>query len=50
LSYDQVAARLGITRNAVKNHMVLSMKILKTSVEKDLGISLGLFFLILYGA
>ena len=49
-SYDEVAAQLGISRNSVKNHMVHSMKILKASVEKDLGISLSLFLLILYGA
>lgn len=46
-SYEEVATALGISRNAVKNHMVASMKILRTSVEKDLGISLGVLLVIL---
>lgn len=50
LSYDEVAAQLGISRNSVKNHMVYSMKILKAAVEKDLGIPLSLFLLILTGS
>lgn len=40
-SYDEVAFAMGISRNAVKNHMVSSMKILSASVKKDLGISLS---------
>jgi RNA polymerase sigma-70 factor (family 1) len=48
-SYDEVAAQLGISRHSVKNHMVHSMKVLKAAVEKDLGIPLSLFLLILYG-
>jgi RNA polymerase sigma-70 factor (family 1) len=50
LSYNEVAAQLGISRNSVKNHMVHSMKILKAAVERDLGIPLSLFLIILYGA
>lgn len=46
-SYDEVANALGISRNAVKNHMVLSMKILSTAVKRDLGISLALFLTII---
>ncbi|ATP59048.1 RNA polymerase sigma-70 factor [Pedobacter ginsengisoli] len=46
-SYDEVATALGISRNAVKNHMVASMKILRTAVEKDLGISLGVILVML---
>ncbi|WP_438871731.1 RNA polymerase sigma factor [Pedobacter panaciterrae] len=46
-SYEEVATALGISRNAVKNHMVASMKILRTSVERDLGISLGVLLVIL---
>ena len=42
-SYEEVAQMLGISRNAVKNHMVHSMKILGNSVKKELGISLILF-------
>ncbi|MGF7082804.1 RNA polymerase sigma factor [Mucilaginibacter sp. UYCu711] len=41
-SYKEVAGVLGISRNAVKNHMVLSMKILGSSVKKELGVSLTL--------
>lgn len=41
-SYDEVACALGISRNAVKNHMVGSMKILSASVKKDLGVSLSI--------
>jgi RNA polymerase sigma-70 factor (family 1) len=40
-SYDEVATELGISRNAVKNHMVGSMKILSASAKRDLGISLS---------
>jgi RNA polymerase sigma factor (sigma-70 family) len=49
MTYDQVARELGITRNSVRNHMVLSMKILRSAVSKELGISLSLFLVILYG-
>lgn len=47
LSYDEVAARLGISRNAVKGHMVASMKRLRTFAEKDLGVPLT-FLLLLF--
>ncbi|SHG08903.1 RNA polymerase sigma factor [Pedobacter caeni] len=40
-SYEEVATALGISRNAVKNHMVGSMKILSASAKRDLGISLS---------
>jgi len=38
-SYDKAAGLLGISRNAVKNHMVYSMKKLTAYIRKDLGIS-----------
>lgn len=41
-SYDEVAAMLGISRNAVKKHMVKSMKIISSAVQKDLGLPLGM--------
>lgn len=41
-SYDEVAALLGISKNAVKKHMMRSIKSLKAAAEKDLGISFGL--------
>jgi RNA polymerase sigma-70 factor (ECF subfamily) len=46
-SYDEVSAQLGISRNAVKGHMVASMKKLKAYAEKDLGISLSLLVVLL---
>jgi RNA polymerase sigma-70 factor (ECF subfamily) len=39
-SYDEVAAALGITRDAVKSRMVYAMKTLRSSVEKEMGLSL----------
>ncbi|EHQ31203.1 RNA polymerase sigma factor [Mucilaginibacter paludis] len=47
-SYDEVADILGISRNAVKNHMVFSMKILSNSVKKELGISLSILLTVLF--
>jgi len=49
-SYEEVADVLGISRNAVKNHMVLSMKMIGSSVKKDLGISLALLLACIFGA
>ncbi|WP_290306312.1 RNA polymerase sigma factor [Mucilaginibacter flavus] len=45
-TYDEVAQELGISRNAVKNHMVASMKVLSFSLKKEFGISLGIFLAI----
>lgn len=39
-SYDEVASELNITRDAVKKHMVRSIKMLRETVERDLGITL----------
>ena len=47
-SYEEVAAAMGISKNAVKNHMVFSMKLLRSSVEKDLGISMGVLLVALF--
>lgn len=49
-SYEEVAEILGISTNSVKSHMVLSMKRLKASVEQELGISFGVFLVLLYSA
>lgn len=38
-SYQEVSAQLGISRNAVKNHMVHSVKKLKAFAQKDLGLT-----------
>lgn len=46
-SYKEAAATLGVSKNAIKNHMVLSMKALKPAVEKYLGLSLNLFLALL---
>jgi RNA polymerase sigma-70 factor (family 1) len=40
-TYEEVALELGISKSAVKNHMVFSMKVLKNAVEQELGISLA---------
>ncbi len=45
-SYDEVADLLGISRNAVKKHMVKSMKILSEAVKKDLGLPLSVALVI----
>ena len=39
-TYDEVAKSLNISRNAVKNHMVHSMKVLSSSIKKEFGIYL----------
>ena len=44
LSYEQAASCLHISRNAVKGHMVASMKKLRSVAKKDLGISFSLLF------
>ncbi len=46
-SYDEVAVILGISRHAVKKHMVRSMKALKDAAEGELGITLSVFLAIL---
>lgn len=40
-SYDEAAEILGISRSAVKKHMIKSMKTLGDAVKRDLGIPLG---------
>lgn len=42
-SYDEVAAALGITRDAVKSRMMHAMKTLKNSVEKEIGLPFAVF-------
>jgi RNA polymerase sigma-70 factor (family 1) len=46
-TYEEVAQELGISKSAVKNHMVFSMKVLKASVEQELGVSLATVFAII---
>lgn len=46
-TYDEVAKSLNISRNAVKNHMVHSMKVLQAAVKSEYGISLSMFLCVL---
>jgi RNA polymerase sigma-70 factor (family 1) len=46
MSYDQVASELGISRNAVKKHMVAVMRSLKEAAGKELGLSMDLFLVL----
>lgn len=46
-TYDEVAKSLNISRNAVKNHMVHSMKVLSSSVKKEFGISVTVIIAVL---
>ncbi len=48
LTYEEVAAELGISKSAVKNHMVSSMKLLKTSVEQELGVALSILLAVIF--
>ncbi len=47
-TYDEAANELGISRNAIKNHMVLTMKVLSSKVESELGISLSVLLAIVF--
>lgn len=47
-TYDEAAALLGISRNTVKKHMVRTLKYLSESVERDLGITLGLLMAVVF--
>lgn len=47
-TYEEVASIMGISKNAVKNHMVFSMKQLKQTVEADLGISLSVLMTVFF--
>ncbi|MFC7526064.1 RNA polymerase sigma factor [Parapedobacter sp. GCM10030251] len=46
-SYDEAASTLGISRNAIKNHMVSTLKVLKSFAEKQLGVTITLLIGIL---
>src|SRR5690606_25139600 len=41
-SYDEAARVLGVSRNAIKNHMVSTLKVLKSFAEKQLGVTIAL--------
>lgn len=46
-TYDEAAEELGITRDAIKKHMIRSMRILKDAAEKELGVSFCLLWILL---
>ncbi|GAB4036813.1 RNA polymerase sigma factor [Spirosoma jeollabukense] len=41
-SYEEAAQILGVSNNAIKKHMVRSMKVIKCAVRKDMGIAFSL--------
>ncbi|WP_353136540.1 RNA polymerase sigma-70 factor [Pseudopedobacter sp.] len=47
-SYEEVASVMGISKNAVKNHMVFSMKQLRHTIEGELGISLSVLIAVFF--
>lgn len=47
MTYEEVAAEMGISRNAVKKHMVTAIRVLKESAQRDLGISLEICVLVI---
>ncbi len=48
-SYDEAAEILGISRHAIKKHMVRSMKVLRSAAESELGISMTILLVLLSG-
>lgn len=46
-SYDEAAQILGISRNAIKKHMVRSMKVLRNAAESELGVSMSVLMALL---
>lgn len=44
-TYDEVAAALGVTRDAVKSRMMHAMKVLRASAEKELGLPLAILLI-----
>lgn len=48
-SYDTVAMELNISRNTVKEHMVLAMKSIETYLKTNSGISLPLLLSVFFG-
>ncbi|HEX8020098.1 RNA polymerase sigma factor [Mucilaginibacter sp.] len=47
-TYDEAAKQLGVSRNAIKNHMVFTMKVLSSKVETELGISLSVLLAVVF--
>jgi len=42
MSYDEAGAAMGVSKSLIKKHMMRSMKILRSAVERDLGIALSI--------
>jgi RNA polymerase sigma-70 factor (family 1) len=47
-TYDEAAKTLGISKSAIKNHMVFTMKVLTAKAESELGISLGIVLAVVF--
>ncbi|AYL94399.1 RNA polymerase sigma factor [Mucilaginibacter celer] len=47
-TYDEAAKQLGVSRNAIKNHMVFTMKVLSAKVETELGVSLSVLLAVVF--
>lgn len=41
MTYEEVGREMGISRNAVKKHMMTAIRTLKDAAQQDLGVSLG---------
>lgn len=46
-SYDEAAEILGISRHAIKKHMVRSMRILKDAAESEMGVTLSVLLAVI---
>ncbi|SEI93949.1 RNA polymerase sigma-70 factor, ECF subfamily [Dyadobacter koreensis] len=42
MSYDEAGEAMGVSKSLIKKHMIRSMKILRSAVERDLGIALSI--------
>jgi RNA polymerase sigma-70 factor (ECF subfamily) len=47
MTYEEVAAEMGISRNAVKKHMVKAIRVLKDAAFRELNTSIGSYIIIL---
>lgn len=47
-TYEEVSTVLGISKHAVKHHMMLSLKKIKALIQKELGISSTILFFFTY--
>ena len=47
MSYEEAADVMGVSKSVVKKHMIKSMKIFRVAVERDFGITFGMFISLL---